>query len=52
MRDVVAAANWTYTSRNPLIRFRKSYFWEDIALLIYRCTGLKLGVPKNYRLIA
>jgi glycosyltransferase involved in cell wall biosynthesis len=51
MRDLVAAAHWTYTSRNPLIRFRRDYFWEDIALLIYQCTGLKLGVHKNYRLI-
>jgi hypothetical protein len=51
MRDVVAAANWTYTSRNPLIRFRKAYFWEDIALLIKQCTGITLGVHKNYRLL-
>ena len=51
MRDVVAAANWTYHSRNPLIRFRRNYFWEDIALIIKRCTGIELGVHKNYRLI-
>lgn len=51
MREVVAAANWTYQSRNPLIRFRNQYFWEDIALIIKRCTGITLGVHKNYRLI-
>lgn len=51
MREAVAAANWTYQSRNPLIRFRKEYFWEDIALLFKRCTGITLGVHKNYRLI-
>jgi glycosyltransferase involved in cell wall biosynthesis len=51
MRDIVAAADWTYTSRNPLIRFRRDYFWEDIALLFYQCTGLKLGVHRNYRLL-
>jgi glycosyltransferase involved in cell wall biosynthesis len=51
MRDVVDAATWTYHSRNPLIRFRKDYFWEDIALIIKRCTGITLGVHKNYRLL-
>lgn len=51
MRDIVAHANWTYTSRNPLIRFRREYFWEDIALIMKRATGLTLGVHKNYRLI-
>ena len=51
MRDVVAAADWTYQSRNPLIRFRREYFWEDMALLLKRCTGLALGVHKNYRLM-
>ena len=51
MRDIVAAAKWTYQSRNPLIRFRGEYFWEDIALIIKRCTGITLGVHKNYRLI-
>jgi glycosyltransferase involved in cell wall biosynthesis len=51
MREVVAAADWTYHSRKPLIRFRREYFWEDIALIIKRCTGLTLGVHKNYRLI-
>lgn len=49
MRDLAAKATWTYTSRNPLIRFRREYFWEDIALLIKRCTGLTLGVHRNYR---
>lgn len=51
MREMVAAADWTYHSRNPLIRFRRNYFWEDIALLIKQCTGVTLGVHKNYRLI-
>jgi hypothetical protein len=51
MRETVAAAHWTYHSRNPLIRFRRDYFWEDIALLFKRCTGITLGVHKNYRLI-
>lgn len=51
MRELAAQATWTYQSRNPLIRFRKNYFWEDIALLIKRCTGVTLGVHKNYRLI-
>lgn len=51
MRETVAAADWTYTSRKPLIRFRKNYFWEDIALIVNRCTGLTLGVHKNFRLI-
>lgn len=51
MRELVAKADWTYTSRNPLFRFRREYFWEDVALLLYRCTGIKLGVHKNYRLI-
>jgi hypothetical protein len=51
MRDIVAAADWTYHSRNSLIRFRGEYFWEDVALLIKRCTGVTLGVHKNYRLI-
>lgn len=51
MGDTLAAANWTYQSRNPTIRFRKNYFWEDVALLVKRCTGITLGVHKNYRLI-
>ena len=51
MRELAAAADWTYTSRNPLIRFRRQYFWEDIALIIRRCTGITLGVHRNYRLI-
>jgi hypothetical protein len=52
MREIAAAATWTYHSRNPLIRFRRDYFWEDIALIIKRCTGISLGVHKNYRLIS
>jgi glycosyltransferase involved in cell wall biosynthesis len=51
MRELVAAADWTYQSRSPLIRFRRNYFWEDMALLLKRCTGLTIGVHKNYRLI-
>jgi glycosyltransferase involved in cell wall biosynthesis len=51
MREIVAAANWRYHSRKPLIRFRKNYFWEDIALIVKQCTGITLGVHKNYRLI-
>jgi hypothetical protein len=26
-------------------------FWEDIAWLVKRCTGLTIGVHKNYRLL-
>ena len=51
MKEIVAAATWKYTSRNPLIRFRKNYFWEDIALIIKRCTGLTLGVHQNFKRI-
>lgn len=51
MRELAEAADWKYHSRNPLVRFRKDYFWEDIALIIKRCTGITLGVHKNYRLI-
>jgi glycosyltransferase involved in cell wall biosynthesis len=53
MRDIVSAANWTYTSRAPLIRFgrayRRSYFWEDVAMIVKRLTGLTIGVHRNYR---
>lgn len=51
MKELAEKADWTYTSRNPLIRFRREYFWEDVALLLYRSTGIKLGVHKNYRLV-
>jgi len=51
MGDWVAAATWTYVSRNPLIRFRRDYFWEDVALIIRRLTGITLGVHKNYKLL-
>lgn len=51
MRELVAASTLTYKSRNPLLRFRRNYFWEDVALLIQRCTGITLGVHRNYRLI-
>ena len=49
MKEIVSKADWTYTSRNPLVRFRRNYFWEDIALIIKRCTGITLGVHRNYR---
>ena len=51
MQKTVAAADWTYSSRNPLVRFRRKYFWKDMALLLKNCTGITLGVHKNYRLI-
>jgi hypothetical protein len=51
MREIVAAANWTYTSRNPLIRLRRRYFWKDVAALVRDCTGVEIGVHRNYRLI-
>ena len=48
MRDLVAAANWTYTSRNPLIRFRKKVFWNDLGYLFKQLTGISIGVHKNF----
>jgi glycosyltransferase involved in cell wall biosynthesis len=51
MQEIVAAANWTYTSRNPLIRLRRKYFWKDVAALVKDCTGVEIGVHHNYRLI-
>ena len=51
MREIVAAADWTYRSRNPLVRFRLKYFWKDVALLIKNCSGISVGVHENYRLI-
>lgn len=51
MREIVAAANWTYHSRNPLIRFKRRYFWRDMALLLKQTTGLEIGVHRNFRLI-
>jgi len=55
MREVVAAANWTYAPRNPLIRlprkYRRDYFWEDVALIFKHLTGITVGVHKNYRLV-
>ena len=51
MRETVAAADWTYHSRNPLIRFRKKVFWNDLAYLIWRGTGIAIGVHKNYRVL-
>lgn len=55
MRDIVAAANWTYSPRRRLIRprrkDRRDYFWEDIAMIVHRLTGIKIGVHRNYRLV-
>ncbi len=55
MKEIVAAADWTYTSKAPLIRFgrkyRRSYFWQDVAMLVKQCTGITIGVHKNYRLL-
>jgi glycosyltransferase involved in cell wall biosynthesis len=51
MRDIVAAANWTYNSRNPFIRFRKKVFWNDVAYHIKNWTGLEIGVHRNFRLL-
>lgn len=51
MREIVAVADWTYTSRNPLIRFRRKYFWKDVAALLKEYTGIEVGVHHNYRLI-
>jgi len=51
MRDIVAAANWTYQSRNPLIRFNRRYFWKDVALLVKNCAGIEIGVHRNFRLL-
>ena len=55
MREIVAAAKWTYTSNAPLIRlprkYRRNYFWEDVAMIFKSVTGISVGVHKNYRLI-
>jgi glycosyltransferase involved in cell wall biosynthesis len=51
MRDIVAAADWTYCSRNPLIRFHRNFFWKDAALLLKNCTGIQLGVHRNFHLL-
>ena len=51
MRELAGKATWTYQSRNPLIRLKKNYFWEDVALLLKQCTGITLGVHKNYRVL-
>jgi len=51
MQPVVTAANWTYRSRNPFIRFRKKVFWNDVAYHVKNLTGLEIGVHKNYRVI-
>jgi hypothetical protein len=41
--------DWTDDSRNLLILLRGEFFWEDVALLIKRCTGLTMAVHKNCR---
>lgn len=51
MQELVAAADWTYRSRNPFIRFRKRVFWNDLAYHLKNLTGLEIGVHKNYRLL-
>jgi glycosyltransferase involved in cell wall biosynthesis len=51
MRDIVAAANWTYHSRNPLVRFKRRYFWKDVAWLMKMGTGIEIGVHRNFRLL-
>ncbi|HKI69307.1 MAG TPA: glycosyltransferase [Verrucomicrobiae bacterium] len=51
MQELIAAANWTYQSRNPFVRFRKKVFWNDLAYHLNNWTGLEIGVHKNYRLI-
>jgi glycosyltransferase involved in cell wall biosynthesis len=51
MREIVAAADWTYRSRNPFIRFRKKVFWNDLAYHIKNLTGLELGVHRNFRML-
>jgi hypothetical protein len=51
MRDIVAAADWTYHSRNPLLRLNRRYFWKDVALLVKKITGTEIGVHRNFRLI-
>lgn len=51
MRDIVSAADWSYHSRNPLIRFQRRYFWKDIAWLIKMGTGIEIGVHRNFRLL-
>jgi hypothetical protein len=49
MREIAAKADWTYTSSNPLLRFKRKYFWKDLAYLVKCGTGLTIGVHKNYR---
>lgn len=51
MRDIIEAANWTYHSRNPLIRFKRHYFWKDVAWLLKMGTGIEIGVHRNFRLL-
>jgi glycosyltransferase involved in cell wall biosynthesis len=51
MREIVAAADWNYRSRNPLIRFRKKVFWNDLACHVKNLTGIEIGVHKNYKLL-
>ena len=51
MRDIIEAANWTYHSRNPLIRFKRRHFWKDVAWLLKMGTGIEIGVHRNFRLL-
>ena len=51
MQEIIAAADWTYRSRNPFVRFRKKVFWNDLAYHLKNLTGLEIGVHKNYRLL-
>lgn len=51
MCDIVAAADWTYVPRTPLIRFRRKRFWRDIAYLVKTLTGLSIGIHRNFRLL-
>ena len=51
MKETVAAADWTYTSRNPFVRLRRKYFWKDMAFALKNCTGITVGVHRNYRQI-
>jgi hypothetical protein len=51
MRETAAKADWTYSSRDPWVRFSRKYFWRDVAFQIKRATGVTLGVHRNYRLL-
>ncbi len=51
MHDIVAVSNWIYRSRNPVIRFKRRYLWKDVALLVKKCTGIEIGVHRNFHLL-